>query len=147
MRIHTEYMSFINHYVISRSIDFHVHQQCAQRRCCFSQNALSLALPGAPRHVISAPRLVVSDARIVVCTPRLVVGTPRLIVDAPRCSQVHPNFSLALRGVHKYITNTPMVPVYLLSTIPFTPKASRNALLGSDTLLKLTYLSLHITSS
>jgi hypothetical protein len=140
-------MSFTNHCVISRSIDFHVHQQCAQRRCCFSQNALSLALPGAPRRVISAPRLVVGAPRIVVCTPRLVVGTPRLIVDTPRCSQVHPKFSLALRGVQKYITITPMVLAYLLSKIPCTPKASRNVLLGSDTLLKLMYLSLHITSS
>ena len=37
--------------------------------------------------------------------------------------------------------------LYKLFEIPVTPKASPHALLGSDTLLKLTLVSLHSTSS
>jgi len=114
--------------MISSSYDFQVHQQCSQRRCCFSQTALlwfevlpALApvLPAAPRHVVGAPRR----------------------------SQVHAKFSLALWGVPKPITITPMVLLYQSSEIPVTVKAGWNFLLGSDTLLKLTHLSLHSTSS
>ena len=61
--------------------------------------------------------------------------------------QVHPKFSPALRCVPKRITITPMVLLYQSSEIPGTLKAGRNALLGSDTLLKLMLLSLHSTSS
>ena len=100
---------------------------------------LSLAFPGAPRRVVGAPRLVVG-------APRLVVRAPRLVAGAPRCSQVHPKFSSALRGVLKLITITPMVLRNQSSEIPVTPKAGWNALLGSDTLLELK-LSLHSTSS
>jgi len=64
-----------------------------------------------------------------------------------RHSQVHPKFSPALRWVPKLITITPKVLLYEVSEIPVTPKAGRNALLGSDTLLKLTLLSLLSTSS
>jgi len=58
-------MSFKNCWTISSTYDFQAHQQCPQRRCCFSQTALqwfevlpgflsalpvlSPALPGAPR--------------------------------------------------------------------------------------------------
>jgi hypothetical protein len=50
-------------------------------------------------------------------------------------------------GAPKLFTTTSMVILYQSSEIPFTPKAGWNALLGSDTLLKLTLLSLHSTSS
>jgi len=62
-------------------------------------------------------------------------------------SSALPDLSLALPGILKPITITPMLLLYSSSEIPVTPKAGRNALLQSDTLLKLTYLSLHSTSS
>jgi len=91
----------------------------------------------------------------------VIRGAPRLVAGAPRCSQacrwrsqtccrcsqVHPKFSPALQGVPKPITITPMVLLYQSSEIPGTLKAGRNALLRSDTLLKLTHLSLRSTSS
>jgi len=64
-----------------------------------------------------------------------------------RHSQVYPKFSPALRRAPKLIKITPIVLLYLSSDIPVTLKACRNTLLGSDTLLKLTLLSLHSTSS
>jgi len=159
MRIHTEYRSFKNHWTISSSYYFQAHQQRTQRRC-FSQTALqwfevlpglSPALPGAARLVVGAPRLVIGAPRLVVGapglvagSPRLVVGAPRLVAGAPRCSQVHPTFSPAHRGVPKHITITPMVVLYQSPEIPLTPKPGRNALLGSDTLLKLTHLCLFV---
>jgi len=85
--------------------------------------------------------------RLVASTPRPIAGTLRLVVGAFRCSQVHPEFAPVLQGVPTLISITPMVLLYLSSEIPVTPKASQNALLGSDTLLKLTHLSLHSTSS
>ena len=102
---------------------------------------------GAPRLVAGAPRLVVGPPRLVAGAPRLVAGGPRLVAGAPRCSQVHPKFSPALRGVSKLSTITPMVLLYQSSEISVTLKAGRNALLGSDTLLKLTHLCLHSTYS
>jgi len=42
---------------------------------------------------------------------RLVVGPPRHVASAPRCSQVHPKFSLALRGVLKPIPITPVAVI------------------------------------
>jgi len=50
---------------------------------------------------------------------------------------------LALPGNLKHNIFTPIVLLYLSSEIPVTPNASRNALLRSDTLLKLPHLSLH----
>jgi len=102
---------------------------------------------GAPRLVVGAPRLVIGAPRIVVSALRLVVGAPRLVVGAPRCSQVQPMFFLALLGVLKRIPITTMVLLYQSSEMTVTLKAGRNALLGSETLLKLTHLSLHSTSS
>jgi len=64
-----------------------------------------------------------------------------------RRSQVLPKFTPALPDVLELITITPMVLLYQSSEIPVTLNAGRNALLGSDTLLKLTHLSLHSTSS
>ena len=74
-------------------------------------------------------------------------GLSPALPGAPRCSQVLPKFSPALRGVPNLFTTTPMELLYQSSEIPVTVKASRNALLGSDTLLQLTHLSLHSTSS
>jgi len=96
--------------------------------------------PACSTVIRGAPRLVAGALRIVASAPRLVAG-------APRYSQVHPKFSLALRGVPKPLTLTPMVLLKQSSEIPDTLKASRNALLGSDTLLNLMHLSLHSTSS
>jgi len=87
--------------------------------------------------------------------------SPSLLYSDPRCSQtcrrsshsccrgsqVLPNLSSALLGAPKPITISPMVLLYQSSEIPVTLKSGRNALLGSDTLLKLTHLSLHSTSS
>ena len=50
-------------------------------------------------------------------------------------------------GAPKLITTAPMVLPYQSSEVPVTPNAGGNALLGSDTLLKLTLLSLHSASS
>jgi hypothetical protein len=49
-------------------------------------------------------------------------------------------------GAPKLFTTAPMVLPYQSSEIPVTPKAGRNALLGSDTLIKLTLRSLPYTS-
>jgi len=64
-----------------------------------------------------------------------------------RHSQVHPKFSLAHRDVPKPITTTLRVHVYQSSQMSVPPKAGRNALLLSDTLLTLMHLSLQSTSS
>jgi len=62
-------MSFKNRWTIRSSYDFQEHQQCFQRRCCFSQTALlwfevlpdlSPVLAGGPRLVVGAPRPVAS---------------------------------------------------------------------------------------
>jgi hypothetical protein len=116
---------------------------------------------GSPGLVSGAPRLVVGASRLLVGAPRLVVGVPRRLVSAPRLvvgapivvagasnrSQMQPKCSLTLRGVPKLITLTALAIQYQSSEISVTPKAGRNALLGSDTLLKLTHLSIHSTSS
>ena len=148
-------MRFKNRWTISSSCDFQAHLPGSQG-CHFFQTALqwfevlpglSLGLPGAPRLVVGAPRIVIGAPRLVVGAPRLIVGTPRLVACAPRCSWVHLMFSLALRGVLKLNTITPKPLLYQSSEIPVTPKAGRNALLRSDTVLKLTRLCLHSTSS
>jgi len=100
----------------------------------------STVIRGAPRPVTGAPSLVAG-------APRCSQDCPRRSQACHRCSQVHPKFSLALRHVPKPITVTPMVLLYQSSEIPVTLKAGRNALLQSGTLLKLTHLSLHSTSS
>ena len=92
------------------------------------------------------PRLV-STPRLAVSVPKLVAGAPRLVAGTTKCSQVHPMFSLVLRGVLNLIIITPMLLLYQSSEIPVTLKAGRNALLGSDTLLELTHQSFHSTSS
>jgi len=102
---------------------------------------------GTPRLVVSSPRLVISTSRLFISASRLVVATPSLLAGASSCSHVHPKFSSVLRGVPTLITITPMELLYQSSEIPVTPKASRNALLVSDTPLKLTHLNLHSTSS
>jgi hypothetical protein len=71
----------------------------------------------------------------------------RWMISSSYDFQVHPKFSPAHWGVPNPITITPMVLQYQSSEISVTPKAGRNALLQSVTLLKLTYLRLHSTSS
>jgi len=71
MRIQSEYVTFKNRWTIYSSYNFQAHQQCSQRKCCFSQTALlwfevlqemSLALPGAPRLAVGAPSLGASTS-------------------------------------------------------------------------------------
>jgi len=81
------------------------------------------------------------------CAPRHVVGANRLVTRASRCSQVHPKFSLLLQSVFELTTITPMVLLDQWCGIPVTLKAGPTALVGSDTLLNLTHLSLYYTSS
>jgi len=100
----------------------------------------STVIRDAPRPGAGAPRNVFDTPRHIVCAPRHVVGAPRIVAGANRCCQVHQNFTPALWGVPKLITICPMVLLYQSSEIRVTPKAGRNALLGSDTLLKLTHL-------
>jgi hypothetical protein len=50
-------------------------------------------------------------------------------------------------GAPKHLTTAPMVHLFQSSEILVTPKPDRNALVGSETLLKLMLLSLHSTSS
>jgi hypothetical protein len=104
-------------------------------------------LPGAPRLVVGAPRLIVTTPRLGITAPRFVIGSARLVASAPRCCQLHLKFPLALYGVPKLITFTPVVLLYQLSRLPATLKAARNALLRSDTFLKLMHLSSHSSSS
>ena len=107
----------------------------------------STVIRGAPRLVAGAPRLVAGAPRLDAGAPRCSQECPRHSQACCRCSQVHLKFAPALGGVPKPITVTPMVLLYQSSEIPVTLKAGRNALLGSDTLLKLSHLSLHSTSS
>jgi len=135
MGIQTEYMSFNNRWTICSSYDFQAHQQWSQRGFCFSQAAL--------QWFEVLPDLSPAQPDLTLAPP----GAPRHVIGTPRCSQEHPKFSTALWSVPKHITITQMVLLLQSSEIPVTLKAGRNALLGSDTLLKLTQLSLHSTSS
>jgi len=135
--------------MISSGYDFQVHPHRSQGRFCFSQTArlwfnvlpgLSSVLPG----MSSALPCLLS---VLPGLSSALPGVPRLLVVAARYSEVHPMVSPVLRGVPKPITITPMVLLNLSSEIPVTLMASQNALLGFDTLLKLTHLSLHSTFS
>jgi len=107
----------------------------------------STVIRGAPRLVAGAPRSVAGTPRFVAGAPRIITGAPRLVAGPSRCSQLHPKFSLALRGVSKPITITPMVLLYQSSEIPVTLKASRNTLQESATRLKLAHPNLDSTFS
>ena len=102
---------------------------------------------GAPRSVAGTHRPVTGTPALVTSAPRLVTRAPSLVTGGPECTQVHAMFSMALGGVPKRFTITPMVLMNQSSEIPVTPKADRNPLLGSDTLLQLTHPCLHFTSS
>jgi len=110
---------------MSSSCDFQAHWQCSQKTTMFFP-ACSTVTRGASR---------------------LVASTPWLVVSTPNCSQVYLKFSPMLRDVTNLITIAPMVLLYQSSEIPITLKASRNSHLRSNTLLKLTHLSSHCTSS
>jgi len=147
MRIQTVYMGFNNCWTISGRYDFQVHQQRSQWRC-ISYTALqwfevlpglSLPLPGALRVVGAIPR-----CSRACC--RLTQTSHRRSQTCCRRSQVHIKFSLALNGVLKRITMTPMILLHQSSEISVTPKAARNVLLWCNTLLKLMHLCLHSTS-
>jgi len=148
MRIQTEYMSLKNHWMISSSYDFQTHQQHSQRRW-FSQTTQLQFMVLADWSLVLRDMLSalwdISPALPDLSLP--LWGAPRLLLCTPRCSQMHPKFSPALRGVPKPNIITPMVLRYQSGELPVTLTAGRNALLGSDTLLKLMHLSLHSTSS
>jgi len=87
-------------------------------------------------------------------TLRVCLWFPRWFGDTPRCTQrslrrsdVNPNISQSLPSYSCISHQRSQYLLHLLSEIPVTLKACRNSLLGSDTLLKLTLLSLHSTSS
>jgi len=139
MRIQTVYMTFKNCWTISSSYNFQLHQLCSPRRCCFSQTAVMW--------VEVLPELLLALPDISLALPGLVSALPDLLLvhrDAPRCTR---KFSLALQGVSKPITITPMVLLKQSSEIPADLKGVRNALPVCDTLVKLMHLSLHYTSS
>jgi len=99
-------MSFKNRWTISSSYDFQANQQRSQRRSCFSQTALLWF------EVLTGLSSALPDlSPVLPGALRLVVGAPRLVAGAPRCSQVHPKFSPALRGVPKPITITPVAVI------------------------------------
>jgi hypothetical protein len=72
--------------------------------------------------------------------PKEVVVFPRLLYCDSRCSQTCHRRS---QVCHRRSQGLPGLSFVL----PVTLKAGRNALLGSNTLLKLMHLSLHSTSS
>jgi len=139
MKIQTEYMSFINSWTISSSYDSLAHQLHSQKNMLFLPDC-SAVIRGASRLVSWAPRLAVG-------TPRIVIGASRPRARARSCSQVHPMISQVLWGIPNRITITPIQLLSYSLMIPLPLKASRNALLVSRTLPKLTQLSLHSTSS
>ena len=104
---------------------------------------VDVVFPECVTVIRGAPRCFKASRRRSQTCPRRSQARPRHSQVLPRA----PEFSLALRGVLKLIAITPMVLLYQSSEIPVTPRAGQNALLGSDTLLKLTHLSLHSTSS
>jgi hypothetical protein len=100
----------------------------------------TILFAGAHRLVASALKVVTSKLRLGACAPTLIAGTPV-------CSRVHRMFSPALRWVLTLITITPMLRLYQSSEISVTPKANRNELSWSDTLLTMMQPCLHSTSS
>jgi hypothetical protein len=102
------------------------------------------------KHTSTVPEKILSfpdRSAVNRSSPRLVAGPPRLVIGTPRYSQVHQQFTLALQGIPKLITITPLVFLFQSSEIPVALLASQNALLGTDTLLKLMHQSIYSTSS
>ena len=79
MRIHTEYMSFKNRWMISSSYDFQAHQQHSQRRCHF-------------------PTLLYSDSRCSQVLPVLLSALPDLLSALPDLLSALPGLLPALPG-------------------------------------------------
>jgi hypothetical protein len=141
MRIQSEYMSFNNRWTISSSYDFQAHLPHSRLTCRIP--GVSAAFPKRMFFPECSQtwcwRLQTSRRRSQTCHQRSQTCC--------RHSQVHPKFSPAHRGVSKHITITPMVLLNQSSEISVTLKAGRNALLQSDTLLKLPHPSSYSTSS
>ena len=104
MRIQTEYMSFKNCWMISSSYDFQAHQQCSQRRWCFSQTAV-LWFEVLPDMSPALPDL-----------PWALPGAPKVLSGAPRCSQTYHN--------HSYGTPVPVIrdPSYSKGRLECPPR-------------------------
>jgi hypothetical protein len=79
-------------------------------------------------------------SRPVNSIPKEDVVFPTLLYCDLRCSQVCCLRSQMLPGLSSALSDLSLV-------LPVALKTGRNALLESDTLLKLTHLSLHSTSS
>jgi len=79
--------------------------------------------------------------------PGLLPALPDLSPAFPDVFSELSSLSSVLQHVSKLITITHTVLLYQSSEIPVSLNASRHAPLGSDTLLTLTFLSLHHTSS
>jgi hypothetical protein len=139
MRIQTVYMTCKNCWTINSSYNFQVHQQYPPTRCCFSQTA-EMWVKVLPELSPALPDISLPLSGLLLALPELLLAHR----GAPRCTR---KVSLVLRGVPKLITITPMVLLKLSSEIPAELKAGWNAHPGCDTLGKLTYLSLHYTSS
>ena len=85
------------------------------------------------RRTSSVPKQDVVFPRLLYCDSRCSQTCRRRSQVCCRHSQVLPGLSSALPGLSR--------------ALPGTLKAGRNALLGSETLLKSTHLSLHFTFS
>jgi len=101
MRIQREYMRFQNHWKISSSYDFQVHQQRSQRTWCFTLTDLQWfkvlpdllsvfpdlpsALPGAPTVLSGAPRCSQSCHIISQCCLVPVIRDPSYSEGWPEC--------------------------------------------------------------
>jgi len=88
----------------------------------------------------SIPKEDVVFPRLLYCDSRCFQTCCRRSQGCFRCSPVLPCLSLALPGLLSVFAG-------LSSALRVPLKASRNVLLESDTLLKLTHLTLHSTSS
>jgi len=78
---------------------FQAHLQHSRHTC---------SIPGTP--VAFTKKMFFPDCSTVNRgAPRVVAGAPRLVAGTPRPFKMNPKFSLALRGVAKLITITPMV--------------------------------------
>jgi hypothetical protein len=161
MSIHSEYMSFKNHWTISSSYDCQAHLHHSRRTCSISAAPAVFQMhlqhskrTGSISKEDVFPRLLYRDSRCSLPCCWLSLTCRRRFQSWHQGSQtchqhyqVHLKFSLAYWGVHKLITITPMVLLNQSSEMSVTPKDSRNTLQQSDTLLQLTHLCLHSTSS
>jgi len=105
------------------------------------------ALQGASKRFIGTLRLIIGVSRFVLSSTRLVASSSRCFQCFLWCSKVFPNLSQSLPWFSCTSHWRSQLFLYQSLELSITMKASRNALLRSDTLLKLMHLSLHSMSS